>query len=85
MVLVSQGKATSHFIYTSIKLYTFLSVQYSLIPPPLLSFKYYKHYFKIHLYSGLLNVVLKTIIICNQFSIICVKVGNIKEKRRKTV
>lgn len=47
VVSVSQGKATSHFIYTSIKLYTFLSVQYRLIPSPFLSFKYCKLYFKI--------------------------------------
>lgn len=47
VVLVSQGKATSHFICTSIKLYTFLSVQYSLIPFSFLSLKYCKRYFKI--------------------------------------
>lgn len=46
VVLVSQGKATSHFICTSIKLHTFLcSVLFN--PLPFFSFKYYKYYFKI--------------------------------------
>lgn len=78
VVLVSQGKATSHFICTSIKLHTFLSVQYSLNPSFFFLLKIINTTLKYHLYPGLLNAILKTIIICNQVSIIRVKVGNIE-------
>lgn len=81
------GKATSHFICTTIKLHIFLSVQYSLILSPLSPFflllNIVNTTLKCHLYSGLLNAVLKTIIICIQFGIICVKVGNVEGKRGK--
>lgn len=81
VVLVSQGKAPSPFICTSIKLHTCLSVQYSsILSPPFFLLNTVNTTLKHHFCSGLPNAVWKTIIICNRFGIICVKAGNIEGK-----
>lgn len=88
VVLVSQGKATSHFICPSIKLHTFLSVLQSfksLTSFFFLSFKYCKHYLQMPSLFTAPECCFKTIIICNRLRISCVKVGNTEGKWRKTV
>lgn len=73
------GQATSQSICTSIEVHTFLHVQKSLSlpirPTPL---SVVNITLKLYLYSAQLSAILKTIITCNHFGIICVKVGNIE-------